>query len=429
MRAVTNLSVQDPPVDGDPARLTRFLARQPILNARQQVVAYELLFRSGWNNAFSGDDDNSTRQILDSILVVGAPELCSGTRAFVNCTRDALVGSLVTLLPAEHTVLEVLETVKPDPDVVAACRRLKDMGYKLALDDFENQQGMGPLIEIADYIKIDFRRSDLRARKSIRSHLGGSRAALLAEKIEQQEEFAVAVGEGYEFFQGYFFSRPTMLARDEVPLNHLNSLGLLASLARSPLDHREIERLVLADAPLCFRLMRQVNSPLYGVRDHIDSVRRALIVLGEDEFRKLVTVAMAGILAQRQPHALVALSLQRARFCELLAPYLEQDRMEQYLIGLLSLVDAMLRTPMASLVSMLPLRPELRLALLGAHSPIAVPLCIARSYETGDWTSSVASREIFELGSELLNGINLASTRWAEAALQINGNRGGQLAL
>jgi EAL and modified HD-GYP domain-containing signal transduction protein len=127
-----------------------------------------------------------------------------------------------------------------------------------------------------------------------------------------------------------------------VPLNHLNSIALLASLSNVPLDRREIERLVLADAPFCIRLMRQVNSPLYGVRDHIDSVRRALVVIGEDEFRKLATVAIAGSLVQERPHASVALSLQRARFCELLAPYLNEDPVEQYLVGLLSLLDAML---------------------------------------------------------------------------------------
>ena len=408
------------PVDVESACRTRFLARQPILDSRQKVAAYELLFRSGWSNAFSGDDDDSTRQILDSILVLGAPWLCSNTLAFVNCSREALVGRLVTLLPPEFTVLEVLETVEPDAEVISACRKLKDMGYRIALDDFAPRAEMGPLIEMADFIKVDFRASDEQARKRIRSRLHGSHAALLAEKIEQQDEFNVAVNEGYEYFQGYFFSRPTILSRAEVPLNHLNSLGLLASLSKSPLDHREIERLVLADAPFCFRLMRQVNSPLYGVRDHIDSVRRALIVVGEDEFRKLATVAIAGSLVQRHPHALVALSLQRARFCELLAPHFNQDPVEQYLVGLLSLLDAMLQTPMACLMDLLPLRPAVRRALLGEHSATALPLCIAKCYETGDWSSSAASKEILSLGSEVLNEACFTATRWVEAALPVD---------
>src|SRR5271155_4545243 len=262
------------PADALNPRRTRFLARQPILNVHQEVVAYELLFRTGWDNAFSGDADDSTRQMLDNILVVGAQWLSSNTLVFVNCTREALVGHLVTLLPAQHTVIEVVETIAPDREVIAACRALKDMGYRLALDDFFSRDGMGPLIELADYIKVDFRATDRQSRRSIRSQLRGSRAALLAEKIEEREEFATAVDEGYDYFQGYFFSRPTILSREEVPLNHLSSLGLLAALARSPLDHREIERLVLADAPICFRLMRLVDSPIYGMREQIDNVRR-----------------------------------------------------------------------------------------------------------------------------------------------------------
>src|SRR5271163_2126003 len=405
------------PADALNLRRARFLARQPILNVRQEVVAYELLFRTGWENAFSGDADDSTRQMLDNILVVGAQWLSSNTLVFVNCTREALVRHLVTLLPPPHTVLEVLETVTPDAEVIAACRKLKDMGYRLALDDFLSRDGMGPLIEMADYIKVDFRASGKEARRKIRSQLGGSQAALVAEKIEERGEFAIAVDEGHKYFQGYFFSRPTILSREEVPLNHMSSLRLLAALARSPLDHREIERLVLADAPICFRLMRLVNSPIYGMRDQIDSVRRALIVVGETEFRKLATVALAGSLGHQQPHALISLSLQRARFCELLAPHLDQDPIEQYLMGLLSLLDAILQAPMSEIVDLLPLRPSVRSALLGEYNPTAVPLCIAKSFETGDWASSLASSDLLSLGSELLNSICIDATGWAEAAL------------
>jgi len=403
--------------EASPLRHTRFLARQPILNARQQVVAFELLFRSGWENAFAGDEDASTRQMLDNILVLGAQSLSANTLAFVNCTREALVGRLVTLLPPDFTVLEILESVEPEAEVVAACRDLKKMGYRLALDDFAPRKGMEPLIEIADYVKVDFLASNRRERKQIRAQLHGSRAALLAEKIEEKDDFNVAVDEGYEYFQGYFFSRPTMVARDEVPLNHLNGIRLLAALSKSPLDPREIEQLVLADAPICFRLMRLVNSPIYGLRGEVQSVQRALLVVGDDEFRKLATVALAGSLGGRQPHALVSLSLQRARFCELLAPHLNQDPVEQYLVGLLSLLDAMLETPMAALVELLPLRPEVRAALLGKYNAEAVPLSIAEAYETGDWSASMAADEILRLGADLLNSICFQAVRWAETTL------------
>jgi c-di-GMP-related signal transduction protein len=318
-------SAPPPPVAIAPRRQARFLARQPILDVKQNIVAYELLFRSGWDNVYRGEDEDSTRQMLDNILVVGAQGLSSNTLAFVNCTRESLVGHLVTLLPPDHTVLEILETIEPDEELIAACRKLKKMGYRLALDDFFARDGMGPLIEMADYVKVDFRASDKAARKKIRSQLRGCRAALLAEKIEDQAEFTTAVEEGYRYFQGYFFSRPTILARHEIPQRQLNTTSLLAAISKETLDPQEIERIVMADPTFCFRLLRLVNSPLYGIRrPRRQRATGRWSIIGENEFRKLATVAIAGSLVERQrPHALILLSLQRARFCELLAPHVE----------------------------------------------------------------------------------------------------------
>ncbi|AXC10655.1 putative signal transduction protein [Acidisarcina polymorpha] len=421
MKPLDNAGTTSLPMNSSPHRLTRFLARQPILDVHQKIVAYELLFRSGWDNVYAGEDDDSTRQILDNILVVGAQGLSSNTLAFVNCTRAALVGHLVTLLPPAYTVLEVLESIEPDQQVITSCRELKKMGYRLALDDFSDRPNMAPLVELADYIKVDFRASGEKARRAIRSNIRHCHAALLAEKIEQQAEFAVAVDEGYDLFQGYFFSRPVILAREEVPLNRINAAGLLAAVAKPVLDQKEIERLVMADAPLCFRLLRLANSPLYGVRDRVDSVRRALITVGEDEFRKLVTVAVAGALSKDRPHALICLSLQRARFCELLAFHLKEDPFEQYLMGLLSLLDAILQAPMTSIVDLLPLRPAARSALLGESNSTGRALCFVKGYETGDLCSA-NSAELIALGPTVLNDICAQAGDWAETALRSTGS-------
>jgi c-di-GMP-related signal transduction protein len=405
-------------MDATAPRQSRFLARQPILDTKLNVVAYEILFRTGWENSFAGDHEDATRQILDNLLVTGADGLSSNTLAFVNCTRNALIGGLFTLLPPRQVVLEILETVEPDEEVISACRALKKQGYRIALDDFYPRDGMEPLIELADYIKIDFRASDADARAEIRRQLEGSGGALLAEKVETEAEFSTALDEGFTYFQGYFFCHPTIVARDEVPLNVLNAAQLMIAISRSPLDHDEIERIVKADAPLCFRLLRLVNSPVYGMRGEIRSVRRALFVLGEDELRKLAAIAIGGSRGPRQPHALTLLSLQRARLCELLAPHLHQDPIEQYLLGLFSLLDAILQSPLEAILKPLPLRPPVRAALLGERNAVSVPLCIAMSYETGDWDSSPALKEILNLGPDVLNNICIDAARWAETALK-----------
>ena len=393
----------------------RFLARQPILDRQGRVFAYELLFRSGWMDCFEGEHDDATRQMLDNVLVSGADALSSQTLAFVNCTRDSLVRGLVTLLPPATTVLEILETVEPDDEVIAACRNLKKKGYRLALDDFVLRDGMQPLIDLADFIKIDFRASDAAERRKIRAELQGSHAALLAEKVEDEAEFQIALGEGYHYFQGYFFCRPTMVARREVPASQLCGLRLLSVLSRSPVKTREVEQVVMADASLSYRLLRMVNSPLYAMRKPIESIGRALVIVGENEFRKLALVAMSAGLSKRPPHALLLLALQRARFCELAAHALDGNPGEQYLLGLLSVVDAILQLPMTTVVQSLPLRPEARAALLGEKNDESRGLRAAHHFETGTWAREDDPGTHADCTD--LTGLYAQSVRWANQEL------------
>src|SRR5271154_3813595 len=248
------------------SRQIRFLARQPIFDKQRKAVAYELLFRSGWENFFSGDSDDSTRQMVDNVLIAGTESLSSNTLVFIKCTREALVGHLAALLPPRHTVLQILETVTPDEQVIAACVALKKKGYRLALGDSFLREGSGPLVQLADYIKVDFRTSDKEARKQILSRLHGSRAALVAERVEDEAEFAAAIEEKFDYFQGYFFCKPTMLARREVQTSHPKYVRLLALLTHSPLDRDQIEQIVMSDPPLCFRLLRLANSRLWNAQ-------------------------------------------------------------------------------------------------------------------------------------------------------------------
>src|ERR1700733_5479639 len=182
---------------------TRFVARQPIFDARRNIFGYELLFRSGWENCFRGESEEATRQMLDNCLTMGIDALSDHRVAFINCTREALVHRLVTLLPPATTVLEILETVEPDAEVLEACRALRGMGYLLALDDFVPRPEMRPLIQIASFLKVDLRVSDAVTRQQIHDMVRSTGAVLLAEKVETEEEFRTALEEGYKYFQGF----------------------------------------------------------------------------------------------------------------------------------------------------------------------------------------------------------------------------------
>lgn len=396
---------------------TRFIARQPILDSRRIVIGYELLFRSGWENCFRGEANDAARQTLDNCLIIGIESLTNDGLAFVNCTRETLVSRLVTLLPSATTVLEILETVEPDGELVEACRALHRMGYVFALDDFVPRPEMAPLIELASFIKVDFRLSDARMRQQIHELTRGSGAALLAEKVEDQEEFNVAFSEGYKYFQGYFFCRPKIIANREIPSNRINYLRLLTELTRTPLNLREVTRLVRAENSLCYRLLRLANSALMGTRTDVTSVRGALMLVGEDRFRTLVTVAISSALGQDQPPALISLCLERARFCERVAPLIGENPTEQYMLGLLSLLDAILQHPMELLVKSLPLRKEAKAALLGDANPVAVPLCLIRSFESGAWGPCAGAAKNLGVSEDALATIYTESIQWAAEAL------------
>jgi c-di-GMP phosphodiesterase len=404
-------------VEPSTGQVNRFLARQPILNGRREILGYEILSRSGWENSFRGEQESSTQKMIDNCLYLGIEAIAKDRLAFVNCTREALTERLVTILPAKTTVLEVLESVEPDGELMKACLDLRAMGYALALDDFQPRPEVQPLVDIATYIKVDFQQSDAAVRRQISRMTCTSGAALLAEKVEDQAEFDTALQEGYEFFQGYFFCRPKVVMSREIPPNRLNYLRLLAELTREPLDLHRVTQTVELEPSLCYRLLRLANSPVWGVRTQVTSVRDAFLLVGENRFRVLASVAASCVLSQEQPPALISLSLERARFCELLAPLTGQNPTEQFMLGLLSLLDAVLAVPMETIAASLPLREEAKAALLGAKNPAALPLCLIRGFEAGEWSTCEREANEHALSEETLAGLYVKAIQFAGESL------------
>ncbi|MGA8214772.1 MAG: HDOD domain-containing protein [Candidatus Sulfotelmatobacter sp.] len=278
------------PCEGTPAPQpgTQFVARQPILTTDEKVFGYELLFRDGIEDFFrSSDSDAASRSTLNTSMLLGLDVLCDGRRAFVNCTRDILLKDYVTLLPAGQTVVEILETVPAD-DLVVACRRLKEAGYMIALDDFAVNDRRAGLTDLADIIKVDLRVTSAADAAAMVQRYGPWRCRLLAEKVETREEFLTSKKAGFLYFQGYFFRRPEILTAHEIPANRLNYLLMLTAVSQPELDVRAIENLVKGEASLCYRLLRYLNSAAFGFAAEIHSVRHALSILGEREVRRWI---------------------------------------------------------------------------------------------------------------------------------------------
>ena len=398
----------------------RYVARQPILDLRGRLHGYELLFRDGPGVAFRGDGDRATRTMLDNSVIFGLERLTGGATAFVNCTRESLTEALVDVLPPGMTVLEILETLEPTKAVVEACRRLKTAGFRLALDDFTWKPELEPLVELADYIKVDFRQTGAEERKKLLQRLSKYAVALIAEKVETHDEYEEARAEGFTLIQGYYFCRPVLLRNRSVPANRLSQIEILRMLQDAPIDLRKLSQLVKKDASLTYRLLRLINSPLFAMQQEVSSVRDALIAIGEDAFRRIATLAITGELNSGRPEEVLRMSFVRGRFCELAARFCALNPTEQYLLGLLSLLPAMLQRPMEELTAALPLREEIRQALNGKDVPERCLLAWLVSHEHGDWEASDAIVETHDLQREHLEHSYAQAIVWAESALRFS---------
>jgi c-di-GMP-related signal transduction protein len=358
----------------------RFLGRQAIFDEKMGLYGYELLFRSGMENTFSGDVEDATNQTIDSCLSMIA---CSSSEnLFINCTRNALVNMSVELLPSRTVVLEILETVAADAELVRACRELKQAGFRLALDDFSPYDNKGELVEIVDYVKVDFRASDPAERREIYK-MFGQKTIFLAEKVETLAEVRTAQAEGNTLFQGYFHSRPEIIVEAQISTMQSVYLQLFAVLAESPMDGKKIERLLLMEPSLCYRLLRLANSAAYGFRHRIPTIQAALNAVGEDAFRKLVTVALASTLSPSGVDRDAEQAVERACLCESLASILNEDPAELYMLGMLSMMDRMLNIPMKQLVGLISVGSRIQDALLGSAQGMGRALALCRYEEQG----------------------------------------------
>jgi len=375
-------------------QLFRFVARQPILTREQKVFGYELLFRDGVENFFrASDPEAAARSTLDSTLLMGFDVLCDGHKAFINCTRDLLLKDGITLLPAEQTVVEILEQIEPDDLVVAACLRLKSGGYTIALDDFVANDPREALAPLVDILKVDFERTNRAEQIALVKQYAPSGRRMLAEKVETQDQFAAAQEMGYVYFQGYFFRRPEVLRAREIPTNQMNYLRLLAAVSKDEMDLREVEQIIKTEASILYRLLRYLNSPIFGMRNEIHSIRHGLAILGEREIRRwirLVTLVSAG---EQKSSDLVLSALVRARFCELVASKIPRTQSDLFLVGMVSMMDAILEIPMEEILDKIALDKDTKSVLSGTGGRLQPVYELMLAQEAGKWQPAKESAE------------------------------------
>lgn len=396
-----------------------FVARQPIFNKDKKIHGYELLFREGTANFFTGIDGNTaTSKVLsNTFFTIGIEQLTGNHLAFINFTKDLLLQYIPRLFPREKLVIEVLEDVEPDEEIVNACKTLSQKGYQIALDDFLYRPEMKDLIALAHIIKFDFRATKPDQIKEIIKKISRDKLKLLAEKVETYEEFETALGMGFEYFQGYFFSKPEVLKGKDISSAQMNMLEIMAEINKPDFQFKKLEEIITRDVSISYKLMRYMNSAYFRRAGKISSIKEAIVLLGEKGIKNFLSLITMTRLAENKPDELIRSSIIRAKFCELAGAICRcgMDTSELLTLGLFSSIDAILDDTMENLMIKLPLSDQLKTALVNKDGDLRNYLELAMAYEKGDWDRvSLYSKEIGIDDNELPK-VFLEAINWADA--------------
>ncbi len=398
-----------------------FVARQPIFDVTQQVVAYELLFRDGIQNCFpvEAQGDAATCGVIASGLSIGFEALTGGKRAFINFTESNIQTGLAKLVPEQYLAVEILETVEPSGGIVAACRELKKAGYQIVLDDFVFQAKYQPFIELADIVKIDFLACPPLKRAFMRKVIPPS-VTLLAEKVESEADFRSGVEMGYSLFQGFFFSRPVVIAHKEITPSRLLQIQLIQEVNRADFDVAQLEDVIKRDVAFTYKLFKYINSAWFGLPSRIQSVRQAIVLLGQREIRRWVSLMTMRDLSQDKPAELLTTAVVRGRLCEQLALLAgSREAASAFVVGIFSLLDALLDRQMADILPELSLAPEVAAALQAEETFLGRVLGLARAYEQADWAAVSAWCGKLAIAEAKLPELYSEAVKWADFANEL----------
>lgn len=348
------------------------LGRQPIVDRKGELVAYELLFRSGQqNHAQVTDDFLATAHVIQNAFTqIGLKEVLGSRLGFINVSADLLMSDVLELLPKQQIVLEILETVQITPQIIERCRELRQQGFRLALDDLitltDEHRALLPYIQ---YVKLDLLAASTEEIAATVKELAGYRIKLLAEKIDSPAQHAYCMAQGFDLFQGYFFAKPVIISGKK-PTPSQAALLKLLGLLHGDADTEEIENAFKLAPDLTVNLLKLVNSVACGLNCKIDSVARAITVLGRKQLGRWIQLLMftqqAGERGAADPLAQTAAI--RGKLMELVCRQrFPEDRAlfeKAFMVGMFSLLDTLFHTPLASLITPLNLSDDVREALL-----------------------------------------------------------------
>jgi len=366
-----------------------YLARQPIFDRQMAVYGYELLYRSDHKNSCTehNGEKATAAVMINSFMNMEIDTIARNKRAFINFSKPLIDQGAALLIPGARLIVEITGDVAPDENTIAACSALKEQGYLLTLDDFSLNSKSLALLELVDFLKVDYHKSTLKEQQNIFHLNKNKRKKMIAKKIENSEDYQKAVELGYDYFQGFYFCEPEILNGKEIPTFKLHHMQLLKEIHKTDIDFEKLEMLIKQDVSLSYKLLKYINSMEFALPLPIQNIRQALTLLGQKKIIKWASVVSLRSISHDQPGELLITAAIRGHFCEKLAlQTIYKSRSEDlFLVGLFSLLDAFLKRPMEEILKELPLAPDINNALMGKASELSPILQLVLAYERGDW--------------------------------------------
>jgi len=388
------------------------VGRQPIFNRTMEVYAYELLYRSGDGNRadFSDADKATTQVVLNALIEMGLESIVGDAIVFINLTRNFLVGNFPILLPANRVVIEILETVESDPQLLEAVSALRNKGFTLALDDVVSLDRITPFAGIANIIKLDLMQIDRVDLPDIVAGVKSSGFKVLAEKVETQADYNLCRRLGVDYYQGYFLCRPNVVRSQKMDSSRLVIMQSIAMLQNQKTNFTDLETIIARDVGLSYKLLRLSNSGYYSFTTQVKSLRQAISLIGLDTLRGWMSLILMSSLVDKPPE-LTNIALQRAHMSESIAKIYGQPQPEIFfLVGLFSVLDALMDQPMADIIPELNLSATISDALLKYEGLPGFILKAIKAYEMGDW----ATVKTLNIPDVTLTSIYLDSIKWTD---------------
>jgi c-di-GMP-related signal transduction protein len=400
------------------------IGRQPILNRNEQVCAYELLFRSAdsLQSANVADASQATASvILNTLSGFGINQILGNHRGFINLELDILMSDSLELLPKDMVVLELLETLEVNDALFDRCRELKEKGFTLALDDHEFSPVYEPLYQIVDIVKVDLFQSPVDTLEPVMEQYRNYPFKLLAEKVETREEFLKCLDLEFDYFQGYYFAKPSLIEKKKIDEGGTALLRLM-KLMMDDADADEIEKAFRASPGLTYKLLLLVNSVAFSRLEKIHTVKHAISMLGRQQIKRWVQLALfASDDSRGLENPLVDLAAVRGGFMEQLAvtcPLMRGDREapeQAFMTGILSLLESIYDIPLAQVAEELNLSEQVNQALISREGPYGQLLKVVEAMELCD----------FDKAFDLLNAIGVDADTMMAAQTKAYGWQAG----